>query len=77
MVLMVHGRSVYYSDIDDELVRSRKWRISRGKGGHYVLDSTDRTPLHRLLTDFQYPKVTFRDGNSLNCQRENLIPVSP
>lgn len=60
--------------VDDkykEIVKKYKWNWMKGRGvAAFNHDQT--TLLHNLIAP--YPRVSFIDGNKLNCRRENLIP---
>ncbi len=55
------------------MIAAGKWRLAGGNGGNrYVMTKTGIL-LHRLITRAPLDKkVDHRNGDTLNCQRENL-----
>lgn len=83
LIELTQGKKVAIDDADWDLVRPYKWRwqkpSERAKDceGYAVCSSGDlpkSTIMSRLIMDAKRGEVvTYRDNNSLNCQRENLI----
>lgn len=84
MKLLLKTTNIYFSDSDFELINQYKWYVAKSKNKLYVKtciyngDTKQTLYLHNLLLGGSKKGFTvlFKDGNTLNCQRENisLIP---
>lgn len=80
-IALTQGYEAVIDAADVPLVDGRVWRVSVSPGGVYAI-TTVRTDagrrkallLHTLITGFAL--VDHRDGNGLNCRRENMRPAT-
>lgn len=76
-----NGAVAFLDDEDMPLVEGRSWYLHKSSGREYVASKTSVggkrqvTFLHRLLADGERERVGFRNGNTLDCRRDNLRVV--
>lgn len=69
---------LYYDDEDHEIVVSRRWHLSGDYARVGIAQSLDgEVFLHRMIMrPTKGLEVDHKDGNGLNCRRENLRVVT-
>jgi hypothetical protein len=79
---LTQGKIALVSDCDYDRVSQYKWYASFWQGRYYARRSVGKNKkerLHRFILGITDPEVfvDHRDGNTLNCCRENLRACSP
>ena len=86
VIILTQGKKCLVDNSDFELYGQIKWYACKSKNGktfyarnsHYEFDGKKGCNLHQLLIGRPPSKqwqITFKDGNSLNCQRSNLCYI--
>lgn len=69
------GRSALVDKADERLVRSYTWRIVQAHGSSYAVATYKQVTVHLHRLVLHAPKgrrVRFKNGDTLDCRRENL-----
>jgi len=77
-LLKIYNHVFNVSDEDFETLSMIHWRISNERGYIYAIHPT-LGKMHRYILGIIDPKiyVDHKDGNTLNCQRNNLRKATP
>ena len=73
------GKVALVDDADYPAVSRHSWHVRLSKGHHYAVNrrrhegKIKNTWLHRLIADTDDERISFANGDSLDCRRENLI----
>lgn len=72
------GYIAHIDDEDESLVADRNWHTKKVSGRVYAVSKQMRdgrvtvTFLHRLIAGADRERITFRNGDTLDCRKENL-----
>jgi hypothetical protein len=68
------GAIVQVDDADGHLLRSRVYRVDNT--GKVISGHSTNSSLKQDIVGRDKPYIVHRDGDSLNCRRGNLLPLS-
>lgn len=84
-IQLTQGKVALVDDDDFERVSMHKWHAAKGRAAAHVLwyartrdkNADRKIPLHRFILGLERGQlIDHKDGDGLNCQRENLRPAT-